>query len=794
MKPTLGLLLCAALLSLTWSCQTLTPEDGQDAGQDGSGSSIDLVLELPGWPDGGDVGGLDTLPDTLEGEDLTNPGELHMDDAPDADPGLDQGSPEDTLPDAALDAPSQDICQPQCDGLECGDDGCGGSCGGCPEGSCEGQTWTPAGQCQEGFCVAPEPVFCLDYIPCTVDYCDQVLGCQFAPLQDTFCRPAFQVDYPPRAASILGDGELPQVTVSGTVVSPLGAITSLLINGQATPVDPASGTFQLTLPVSVGTNTLVLEAKDEAGNSGADLRSFLWSTSYLQPDPTTEEAGLLLPGEVAWISAQAFDDQDHSAPANDLATLFEAVLGTWDIQPAFPDPLMSNLAFWGQGIYAARLTDFQYQQVTAVLNTTNSGLQLVAIFEQATGSLPLSKTACGAAFPEPCFGPNSILGDLSLDALEVRADLNVTVDSAHTVQVAVSGVTVSLVGLSLDLDTPFADLLNILMLGLPNTLQASVSAAFQQGIAPALADLLRQTLQSLAWNFTTRIDKPDGSLDPLSGEPIGVQIQVVSDFQAATFTKDQGANLSFRSRALPQLFTSPRSQELEPILGVPARVGCNQPPSPPTAPALTPIEQVLVLDLVNEALFVAWAGGLLDFPVPEALLVGLDQVMPWLTDLALEFQTLLPPLLSDCNPDGALRLQVGQVNILATGRIFGEPFSTTTRAALELDATWAQCSDGLVLQTGEIFIVQAVTEQSNDGTLTAEAMLNHLAQTALLPALTARLATTPLLKFPVPHPLVVMGSAGTVAIQPAPVAEPPAPNYEAGQATLFSAFAPFVLE
>jgi hypothetical protein len=444
------------------------------------------------------------------------------------------------------------------------------------------------------------------------------------------------------------------------------------------------------------------------------------------------------------------------------------------------------------GIYAASLTGFEYQKATAVLKTTDSGLQLVATFEQPTGSLPLSKTGCGAAFPEPCFGPDTISGDLSLEALEVRADLIVTVDDAHRVQVAVAGVTVALLGLSLDINGN-SWLLDPLLLGLPDALEGSISSGFQQGVAPGLADLLRQTLQGLAWNFTTRIDKPDGSVDPLSGDPVGVQIQVVSDFQTLTFTKDLGANLSFRSRALPQ-FSTTRSQDLEPPLGIPARVGCNQPPSPPTAPALAPLEQVLVLDLVNEALYFAWAGGLLDFQVTEALLGGTDPSLFGLTDLTLEVQTLLPPLLSDCTPDGALRLQVGQLQLLATGSFYGEPFSTTTRAALELDATWAQCPDGLALETGEIFNLQALTELQGDGPLEVEFLVNELAQMALIPALTARLATTPLLEFPVPPPLVVMGSAGTVAIQPAPVAEPPAPNHEAGQAVLFSAFAPFVLE
>ena len=43
------------------------------------------------------------------------------------------------------------LCEPQCDGRECGDDGCDGSCGGCDAGeSCEDGQCTAAGGCDDG--------------------------------------------------------------------------------------------------------------------------------------------------------------------------------------------------------------------------------------------------------------------------------------------------------------------------------------------------------------------------------------------------------------------------------------------------------------------------------------------------------------------------------------------------------------------------------------------------------------------------------------------------------------------
>ena len=50
------------------------------------------------------------------------------------------------LPDVAPDLPPDQVCEPDCEGFECGDDGCGGSCGDCPEDPC-------FSACEDGFCV-----------------------------------------------------------------------------------------------------------------------------------------------------------------------------------------------------------------------------------------------------------------------------------------------------------------------------------------------------------------------------------------------------------------------------------------------------------------------------------------------------------------------------------------------------------------------------------------------------------------------------------------------------------------
>jgi hypothetical protein len=64
-------------------------------------------------------------------------------------------------------------CMPICDGIECGSDGCGGSCGQCSDNDvCNGEEL-----CAEGQCLAGEALDCADDNLCTDDSCDPVAGC-----------------------------------------------------------------------------------------------------------------------------------------------------------------------------------------------------------------------------------------------------------------------------------------------------------------------------------------------------------------------------------------------------------------------------------------------------------------------------------------------------------------------------------------------------------------------------------------------------------------------------------------
>ncbi len=151
---------------------------------------LTLSLALGVGCSGKDSGGLDSAAYATEvAAEVTSPDTPRTDTAPDLPgdtaspdtPLLDTPAPDnapdalpdtgvDASPDTALDETGTDTCQPDCEGKDCGDDGCAGSCGDCMEhyacedGTCVYQPWCgdltcDAGQ-QENCLTCPADCFC----------------------------------------------------------------------------------------------------------------------------------------------------------------------------------------------------------------------------------------------------------------------------------------------------------------------------------------------------------------------------------------------------------------------------------------------------------------------------------------------------------------------------------------------------------------------------------------------------------------------------------------------------------
>lgn len=194
-----GLLIALSVLVLSavWGCDTGTTADGtgSDAVDESGEFRDDAGCEDP-CPDvhvvdipDGDIPDADIpdpdIPDPDEDIRDTPPEVAYPDPAP-WDPGLDEGLDLDQGQDPGQDPdfgsvddvgqdqdgtggsdPGRDSCSPACDGLECGDDGCGGLCGTCPPnhacivGKCVVQPWCGDWLCNAGETCASCPGDCV---------------------------------------------------------------------------------------------------------------------------------------------------------------------------------------------------------------------------------------------------------------------------------------------------------------------------------------------------------------------------------------------------------------------------------------------------------------------------------------------------------------------------------------------------------------------------------------------------------------------------------------------------------
>jgi len=119
----------------------------------------------------------DTAPDTLPDTPEDTPADTPSDTAPDTLPDALEDTAYDTPPDTPLADTPLDTCSPACDGKDCGDDGCGGTCGACDDGDlCNGVE-----SCEDGLCVAGAVLTCDDGNPCTDEDCDPSSGCFSVP-------------------------------------------------------------------------------------------------------------------------------------------------------------------------------------------------------------------------------------------------------------------------------------------------------------------------------------------------------------------------------------------------------------------------------------------------------------------------------------------------------------------------------------------------------------------------------------------------------------------------------------
>jgi hypothetical protein len=619
---------------------------------------------------------------------------------------------------------------------------------------------------------------CDDGNACTADRCDPATGCGHSVVQSFTCRPRIVVTSPLRAATIVG-GSPGTVVVSGTVTSGAGPITSFTINGTTVAVNPSNGAFTYNMAASPGSNVIVIEASDVLGTEDRIVQSYHYSANYTLPNGTPG-TGAVNPGLGIWLDQDSLDD-GRAPPPTDLAAIFRSVLLGLDLS-TFIDttqPLAEDQA--GYDIYVRSIG---FSGATTQLQAIDGGMHVTASLTGITGRLFYDCTSL------VCLITGDSGGNLLMDSIVINADLMISVRPDHTLQVTVVNPTTMVNNLRITADRAVLNfLLSIIFPTIRDGLVADLQTDLSAQLSAVLGPLVEDGLSALAINQTFGLPRLDGSTPDIS-------VNLASDFSYTDFQDPtpgpQGGAIGLRAWASAATRGTPTGYPFDANQGVPMRNNCGAPPQQMVIPRIAPLEIVFPDDTMNQILRGAWWGGLLQFPVDPSLLSGVDLTMYGVSNLDLDVSGWLPPIASDCNAAGDLRLYIGDLRIDANMSLFGQPLDAVVYVAFE-----APIRLGANSATGEIEIVVSAVENVEvevhvvqESMLSAQPALQSLLETQLVPALGGLLGGgAPLTSFPLPEMDLseALGQPpGTSVVRIVPLTAPlPGPERQSGNTIVY---------
>jgi hypothetical protein len=534
--------------------------------------------------------------------------------------------------------------------------------------------------------------------------------------------------FPPRGATLQGDGANPTVTVTGTVSSDLGDITELTLNEEPVTV-AADGSFSHDVDARVGGNTLVFAAIDSAGNARSRVQSFLWSTGYLKP--TVAKEGIAPQGVGIWLSQQVLDD-GQAAPPTDFAHIMNTVVQSLDLSSLI-DPNRSIVSQAGYDIY---ITSINLGNSAVAINAIDGGMTIQARLTGITGGLRFDCTNIGC---ELLGGDSS--GSFSINSVVITANVIPTVTPSNTLAVSLSNVSTSVSGLDVSSNNAFTDfLLGIIEVFIGNSLTADLEGLLNDALADVLGPLLEDGLGALAFSLSLDV--------PTLGGDSSIPVDLVTDFESVDFDGDapKGGALIERGGAYTAATVTPYDN-----LGIPNRDACGAGGQTLTLPRQAPLELGFSDDLLNQILYAVWRGGWLEVEVGPELLGNMDLTGLGITDLALTLSGWLAPTVSDCNPESELRIYAGDLQILGSLSFNGDALTFTGYTTLEGDVAFSVMPDGLGIGIGSIDQADTEVTIHEDDQLDSEPLIKTLLETALVNAIEGALGGEGLGTIPLPE-------------------------------------------
>jgi hypothetical protein len=560
---------------------------------------------------------------------------------------------------------------------------------------------------------------CDDGNTCTNNRCGGNGACVAEPVLSNACRPQIDVAYPPRGATLLGKPGEPLVTVQGVVSSAAGPITSLTLNDQPVNV-AADGTFTAGLLVAPGGNTIDLVVTDTVGATRRRVQSFLWSTEYRRPEQPPEQ--IVPQGLAFYLSQAALDDGDPSLPPDDIASVLGIALASFDIA-ALLDP---DTPIATEAGYEVFLTKMVFGSTEVRLGGIDGGLQISAALTDVVGDLVFDCTNLTCLL----LGGDGT-GGLSIAKIEVRATTEIYVDAQGQVQVTVKDPQTDLKSGDVDIWSNNAwtnFLLTIIKPFIMNGIVADLISSLNQQIETQLGPALASALNTL---------KVDAFFDlpSLSGDGESIPVNLVTNFADADFhdglappdpSPPQGGTIIQSGGGYYTKDVTPYKND-----GVPGRVGCGVTTEQLVLPRAAEVELALGDDMINQVLYGAWRGGLLEFPVPAS--IAGDN--PSLEVIDFVASGMLAPTASDCKNPGQLLVHIGDLRFDAQIVVLDKPMSFTAFTSMLARLEIAADGQGISIGVPEVLEIRTELNANEDNMIDAETFIAEQLEEGLIATL-----------------------------------------------------------
>lgn len=608
----------------------------------------------------------------------------------------------------------------------------------------DGNACTGSDTCQLGKCAGiDQSALCEDGLVCTIDSCSPATGCTRRIDNRPECRPQVVITYPPRGATLDGDRN---VLVTGHVEYGLDGDLRfpqvLRINGtDVLPMPPMPGNppvWAFTFPIksAQGMNPIVVDVDDSLGQKDHVVQTYYYSTQWYPVDIDRPETSMIPDGLVLFLGPEVWDDNDTS-DVDDIATIMTMYLAGMDLGAMITNPVDSG-SYLGCS-YHVNVTNIQYGAPTVDLTPVHGGLKMNARIPNFRANIAVvtPATLC------PDFS-----GTVTATSITIDTTLLISLDPVTgEPKVTPTGSKVTINGLNVNLSGVWGFLLNWLINFFEGTFAGMIEDAFVDQIneiAPALED----ALAGLALNQDFEIPAFIGDGPPTT---LSLRTRLSRlDFTPAGGTVGMAATIVTPKGTLHNPLGSIGRAAC--LSGVPEAMPGFPVGSPtPTPPAL---ELGLMDDLVNLIPYALYWSGALTLPIPQEML-GEDLGAYGITEMALNLDMLLPPILSGCNDDGALTIQVGDIGVQANMKLFGVPVQMQMYASFEADAEIlvvdGEAGKELSIAVREPTFVDIEIASLSGGLVGAEDVLGSLIRDTLMPELLGALTGDSLGSFPIPE-------------------------------------------